>query len=405
MSSERPRREQRALTQWPALESETLIWSTRPGFGPMATAMIGTEKYEAAVRPAIADRIPDLGRDVQEASEEATRELSRFDAERGAEIAGFAPILLRSEAASSSQIENLTASARAIFSAEYGARAGSNAEQIAANTNALSGALMDSGPIGSQSIREVHRVLMELQSRHPAGAFRNEQVWIGSRSDSPVGAEYVPPHHSRVEGLIEDLSQFIQRRDVPTMAAVAIAHAQFETINPFTDGNGRTGRALVQSMFRQRGITRNVAVPVSAGLLTDVRRYHQALTEYRNGDVNPIVRIFAEAAFRAVDNSTQLVDDLREIRRGWDSTLTARKNSNAWRLLDILLEHPVLNSATAAELLGVAQPNIYPPLRTLVDAGIVKSKAEHGLGPFWRSDEILAAVDAFAERAGRRRPA
>ena len=94
----------------------------------------------------------------------------------------------------------------------------------------------------------------------------------------------------------------------------------------------------------------------------------------------------------------------RQLSARW-TTLTARKNSNAWRLLDILLEHPVLNSATAAELLGVAQPNIYPPLRTLVDAGIVKSKAEHGLGPFWRSDEILAAVDAFAERAGRRRPA
>ena len=63
---------------------------------------------------------------------------------------------------------------------------------------------------------------------------------------------------------------------------------------------------------------------------------------------------------------------------------------------------PVLDSATAARELGVQQPNVYPPLRALVDAGIVKSKAEHRLGPFWRSDDVLAAIDRFAERAGRR---
>lgn len=394
--------EPRGSPVWPSLTSETYSWSSRPGFGPQVTDYAGLVRYEAAVPPAIADCSPHLEPDVLTISDEATRELSRFDAEQGMEIAAFAPVLLRSEAASSSQIENLTASARAIFSAEFGARSGSNAELIAANTHALSVALRDSGPIDSRSIREIHRVLMVPQSRHPAGDFRTEQVWIGSRADSPVGAEFVPPHHSRVPELIADFSRFVQRSDVPVMAAVAIAHAQFETIHPFTDGNGRTGRAVVQAMLRHRGITRNVAVPVSAGILTDVPRYHQALTEYRSGDVNPIIRIFAEAAFRAVDNSALLVEDVRRIRTGWDSKLTARKNSNAWRLLDILVEHPVLNSVTAAAELGVMQPNIYPPLKALVDAGIVKSKAEHGLGPFWRSDEILAAVDAFAERAGRR---
>lgn len=405
MSSAEREDESRGSLSWPSLNSESYAWAPRPGFGLQATDYPGPVRYEAAVPPAIAGLTPRLESEVLTISDEATRELSRFDAERGMEIAGFAPVLLRSEAASSSQIENLTASARAIFSAELGARPGSNAELIAANTHALSAALKESGSIDAESIRGIHRVLMEPQSRHPAGVFREEQVWIGSRSDSPVGAEFVPPHHSRVPELIEDLSLFIARSDAPVMAAVAIAHAQFETIHPFTDGNGRTGRALVQAMFRHRGITRNVAIPVSAGILTDVPRYHQALTEYRSGDVNPIIRIFSEAAFRAVDNSAQLVDDLRRIRIGWDSRLTARKNSNAWRLLDILVEHPVLNSAAAAAELGVAQPNIYPPLKALVDAGIVKSKAEHGLGPFWRSDEILAAVDAFAERAGRRRPA
>lgn len=387
---------------WPPIGAETCDWVSRSSFGPRAAIHAGSVQYDASVPPTIADRTPVIDPEVAAVAEEAIRELSRFDAELGFQIAAFAPVLLRSEAASSSQIENLTASARAIFSAELGARSGSNAELIAANASALLTALRTAESISSNSIRTIHQVLMETQPRHTPGEFRDEQVWIGTRADSPVGAEFVPPHHSRVPDLIHDLMTFAERADVPAMTAIAITHAQFETIHPFTDGNGRAGRAIVQTMLRQRGITRNVAVPVSAGLLADVPRYHSALTEYRNGNVDPIIRIFAEAAFRAIDNSTQLVTDLREIRQSWNSRLTARKNSNAWKLLDILIEHPVLNSATAAEELGVAQPNIYPPLKALVDAGIASSKAEHGLGPFWRSDEILAAIDAFAARAGRR---
>lgn len=387
---------------WPAISFETHDWVSQSGFGPRATALAGNVKYDSSVPAIIADRTPSVSPDVSAVADEALRELSRFDSELGFQIAGLAPVLLRSEAASSSQIENLTASARAIFSAELGARSGSNAELIAANTNALITAINYAEQISEASIQEIHRVLLGALSRHTPGEFRNEQVWIGTRSDSPAGAEFVPPHDSRIAHLIDDLTRFAARTDVPAMASIAITHAQFETIHPFTDGNGRTGRAIVQAMLRQRGITRNVAVPVSAGLLVDVPRYHSALTEYRNGNLDPIIRIFAYAAFRAVDNSTQLVADLRRIRERWNSVLTARKNSNAWKLLDILIGRPVLNSAGAAEELRVAQPNVYPPLKALVDAGIAKSKAEHGLGPFWRSDEVLQAIDAFADRAGRR---
>lgn len=402
MSSDNLEPTQHGAPAWPPISFETCDWISQSSFGPRATIHAGTVQYDSSVPSTIAERTPPVDPDVAVVAEEALRELSRFDTAMGFQIAELAPVLLRSEAASSSQIENLTASARAIFSAELGARSGSNAELIAANTNALITALKGADSLSGSSIQNIHQVLMGPQSRHTPGEFRNEQVWIGTRSDSPIGAEFVPPQHSRITDLIEDLARFAIRAEIPTMTAIAITHAQFETIHPFTDGNGRTGRAIVQAMLRRRGITRNVAVPVSAGLLADVPKYHRALTEYRQGNINPIVRIFAEAAFRAVDNSTLLVADLRRIRENWSSVLTARKNSNAWRLLDILLKRPVLNSATAAEELGVAQPNIYPPLKALVDAGIAKSKAEHGLGPFWRSDEVLKAIDAFATRAGRR---
>jgi hypothetical protein len=105
---------------------------------------------------------------------------------------------------------------------------------------------------------------------------------------------------------------------------------------------------------------------------------------------------------RAVANTRTLVAELDQIRGSWNSRLTVRRSSNAWKLLDVLQRRPVLSAAAAAAELGVQQPNVYPPLTALVDAGILKSKAEHQLGPFWRSDEVLAVLDRFATRAGRR---
>lgn len=401
--SDEPFTSQPRNASWPAVAYESRDWLPTAATGRRA-AREGHARisYEASVPPLIASRTPPLIAEVAVDAEEATAELARFDAELGSRVAGFAPVLLRSEAASSSQIENLTASARAIFSAELGAKGSRNAELIAANTHSLRAALDLADRVTPDSIAAMHRALMESQPRHTPGEYRQEQVWIGARGDSPVGAEFVPPHHVRVTPLIDDLAAFATRWDVPSLTSVAIAHAQFETIHPYTDGNGRTGRALAQSMLRYRGVTRNVAVPVSAGLLADVDGYHSALTAYRMGDPNPIVRAFASAAFRAVTNSRELVSDIDEIRSSWNSRLTVRRDSNAWRLLDIFARRPVLDSASAAAELGIAQPNVYPPLQALVDAGIVRSKAEHQLGPFWQSEEILHAIDAFAERAGRR---
>ncbi|WP_137844221.1 Fic family protein [Microbacterium sp. 2FI] len=389
-------------TTWPALEWEDQTWfpSTALAVGH-GLEDYGT-RYRSAIPARIAQLIPDPMPKAASSADVAARELSRLDAELGGRVASFAPLLLRSEAASSSQIENITASARAIFSAELGAKTSRNAELVTANTRAMTAAIELADVVTPDAIARMHEVLMSGQPRHTPGRWRDEAVWIGTRSDSPVGAEFVAPHHSRIEELLDDVTAFAKRSDVAPLVSVAVAHAQFETIHPFSDGNGRTGRALAQALLRHRGVTRNVAVPVSAGLLADVEGYHRALTAYRDGDVSPIVTAFADAALRAVGNTRALVADLDQIRAGWNDRLTVRRSSNAWKLLDVFLRRPVLNSAAAAAELGVKQPNVYPPLTALVEAGIVKSKAEHQLGPFWRSDEVLAALDQFARRAGRR---
>jgi len=391
-------------SRWPAIGLEERSWvpSARATWGASAESPAGSGRYRAAVVPTIAGLAPEPGPTIREAADEAERELTRFDAELGSRVGAFAPVLLRSEAASSSQIENLSASARAIFSAELGGGTSRNADEIAANTKSMQAAIELADDLSAPSIQRMHAVLMARQPHHTPGHWREEAVCIGTRSDSPIGASYVAPGHEHVAALIEDLVGFAADPTITPLVSVAIAHAQFETIHPFSDGNGRTGRALAQAMLRHRGVTRNVAIPVSAGLLADVDGYHRALDAYRAGDVDPIVSAFAAASLRAVRNARELVNDIDAIRSSWNERLTVRRSSNAWKLLDVLARRPVLNSAAAAEELGVQQPNVYPPLKALVDAGIAKSKNEHQRGPFWRSDEILAAIDAFAARAGRR---
>lgn len=123
----------------------------------------------------------------------------------------------------------------------------------------------------------MHLALLGAHDPHSAGRWRDEAVWIGRSSRSPIGAEYVAPHQSRVIHAIDDLIAYINREDIPVLEQAAIAHAQFETIHPFTDGNGRTGRALIHSMLKAKGLTRNVTVPVSSGWLGQPDVYYRAL--------------------------------------------------------------------------------------------------------------------------------
>jgi Fic family protein len=395
----------RQTVQWPAIgyENQTWVATPRASYGPAATRHNRLETtYESAVPENIAHLTPQLDSETLTEAEAATVELSRFDAELGTRVSAFAPVLLRSEAASSSQIENLTASARSVLTAELGAKTGANAMLIAANTNAMRSAIELADALSPNGIRELHGVLMASQPLHTPGQWRTEPVWIGTSGESPHGATFVAPAMDRVPNLIEDLVRFSTRDDIPALVQVAIAHAQFETIHPFSDGNGRTGRALAQSMLRRRGVTRNVAVPVSAGLLGNIPKYHDALTAFREGDVAPIVRAFSEASERAVVNARRLVTDIDNIRNSWTSTVRARSDSGVWPLLDLVARRPVLDAVTIGRELGISNTNAYPLLKTLSEQGILRKKSEHESGVFWRNDEVLNAIDQFAARAGRR---
>lgn len=358
--------------------------------------------YQAAVVPNIAELHLILPSEVAAMAEDAAVEISRFDTQMGGEIAPFSSILLRSESAASSQIENLTASARAIAEAELGSSGRQNAEQIVANTRAMDAALALADRLDAEAILTMHRALMEGSAPAIAGRWRTEQVWVGGTSLGPHGAMFVPPHHTRVEPAIANLVAFMHREDLPVLSQAAVAHAQFETIHPLPDGNGRTGRALLHAMLRNKGLTRTVTVPISAGLLTDTQAYFDALETYRAGDPSPMVRNVAEAALSALVNGRELVEELRAIRAGWNERISARGDSAVWRVAGLLLRHPVINARLVAGELAIATRNAYRYIEPLEEAGVLTALTDKKRNRAWGSDQVLIALDAFAARAGRR---
>jgi Fic family protein len=201
---------------------------------------------------------------------------------------------------------------------------------------------------------------------------------------------------------LDDLITFVQRVDLPVLVHIAIAHAQFETIHPFNDGNGRIGRTLVHAMLRHSGVTRTLTVPVSAGLLTDTSAYFRALTDYREGFPETIIRQFINASFRAIGNGRQLVDDLETVYEGWSERLTSRRGSAARRLLPHLLNQPAVNVAYAEAVTGVALSAAQRAVEQLEEAGIVKRAGGGRRNRAWIAQDVIDALDAFAERVGRR---
>jgi Fic family protein len=387
---------------WSALTYERRPWKIPDGISRTERRKLSTI-YTAAIVPEIAhvDRVP-LSGEAEAVVAEASAEIARFDAEVGADIAPFSAILLRTESAASSKIENLTASAKAIALAELGDPSRRNAAVIVANTYAMQAALALADHLDETAILQMHSALLEPTHPEWCGHWRDEQVWIGGSNAGPFGALYVAPHHEHVPGLMRDLVRFLDRNDLPPLTQAAVAHAQFETIHPFADGNGRVGRALIHALLRGKGLTRQVTVPVSAGLLVDTDGYFMALGEYRLGDPAPLVHRLADASFAAIANGRELVRELHEIRDSWREQVKARRGATAWSVADLLLRQPVVDSALIQQELGVPAMTANRAIEALVDGRILTKVSGNYRDRKWAANAVLTALDAFAARAGRR---
>lgn len=370
-------------------------------------ARVPVEPYSAAVTASIAGWTPSISSAESADVEDATRQLVSFDehAQRvlGPDNPALGPmtaILLRTESASSSQIEQLTTSAKQLALAELDEGDKANAVTVVGNVRAMEAALQLAGEISQESILAMHEALMVHQRGFApidAGRFRLEQVWIGAGEAGPRVAEFVAPHHDRIPGAIEDLVELIGRQDIPVLIQVAVAHAQFETIHPFPDGNGRTGRALAQSILRNKGLVASTAVPISAGLLVDVDRYFTALGAFRDGDAGPIVREFARASRFAAVSGTKLVDDLvAQLDASRAKMQGLRADAAAWKVLPALVGQPAVNTAYLVETLGLGEMAALRAVDALTERGVLTETTGKARGRAWQHRGIFDVLDAYA---------
>ena len=395
-----------------AVSYETFDWKPQaPAMHSRAEVLRQTGPYDATVTAPILDWNPRIPGDVSADVEDATRELVTFDkhakSRLGTDNPALGPmtaILLRTESASSSQIEQLTTSAKQLALAEIDEGDKANALTVIGNVRAMEAALRLSDHISEDSILAMHKALMLHQPgfEEDAGRYRSEQVWIGPGEAGPRLAEFVAPHHDRIPGAIADLVDFAKRQDISVLVQVAVAHAQFETIHPFPDGNGRTGRALAQSILRNKGLVGSTAVPISAGLLVDTERYFAALTAFRSGDAEPIVSEFASASRIAATTGTQLVDDLvGQLDDSRQKLKGLRSDAAAWRILPALVGQPAVNTKYLMSNLGLGEMGALRALDTLTDRGVLTESTGKSRNRVWQHRGILDVLDGYAEKIRR----
>ena len=389
---------------WPGITYETCAWERDPddlALVPKSRRRKILPTYEAAVPASIAALPVEIPEQLARRIAEVEVSLARFDQAQAARDWPLPALLLRSESSSSSQIERLTSSVRNVALAELSSKAPSNALIIAGNVAAMREALGQSGDIGIDSICAIHDVLMRGTREEPG--LRKEQVWIGGSPYSPHGATFVPPHADLVRPCLEDLVAFGAREDISPIAKAAIFHAQFETIHPFTDGNGRTGRALLHRILARDEVLLHAMLPVSAGLLHDVERYMGALDTYHDGAVEPMIECLADALELAAVIGSRIASDVDEVLGGWASANTDRSGSASHRLPALLVEQPVVDVAFVASRLGITDRAARNLVETACERGILAKMGNAKRGAFYQASDLIAVLEEASSLEGIRR--
>jgi Fic family protein len=267
-----------------------------------------------------------------------------------------------------------------------------------------------------EHVLALHRALLPGQPQHHG--LRTVQNWLGGSARHPLDADFVPPDHEAVPALMADLVDYVNGASHAPLVQAALVHAQFETIHPFTDGNGRVGRALIHTVMARRGLTSSAVLPISLVLATLRDGYVDGLTAYRHdGDpagpeslrrVRDWIATFTDAAVAAVGQSIMLVEEIEQLRLQWAEQLhshragqgmreTPRADSATARLLMMLPEAPVVTATTLIRILNVSHPAASAALDELRQAGILQTRKIERNTTAYLATEILDLI-TLAER-------
>jgi Fic family protein len=359
-------------------------------------------RYRAFVPDPIADFDPELPGAATAAVAGAEAALASLAASAALPaLEALATPLLRAEALGSSHIEGLRISNKRLAITAHDPRAGDDtALSVLGNVRAMERAISigaGNEPLKVGDVLELHRTLLEgtLQARL-GGRVREEQNWIGGRSFSPRDAVFIPPPETEVLGLLEDLIAYCNRVDLPVVAQAAIAHAQFETIHPFADGNGRAGRCLIHVILARRGLG-HVLPPVSVALATNADRYVAGLTDFRAGRIADWVGSFATAVESSARAASALAERLAStVAELLERAGHPRRGSVARRIVESLAIRPILSAESVANAEGVTPTSARRALNSLTEAGVLQpTQVGRRRGREWACDDLFDLLDEF----------
>jgi Fic family protein len=356
--------------------------------------------YELFVPDHIAEREFVLDREAVAAVAATTEALAHLS-DTGSNLTNpgaVADNLLRCESAASSRIEGIVLSYKRLARAAYARASGrpneNRANEVLGNVQAMEQGLelgAAAEPFTVANIQNIHRTLLRFTyDSEISGVIRTQQNWIGGNNYHPLAARYVGPPPEHVPALLEDLCVFIARTDLAPMTQAAIAHAQFETIHPFADGNGRTGRVLIHMILRRRDAIERCVPPISLVLAGEPDNYFDGLGAYRSGNVSSWCAQFAQATVRAASEAERLATSIEELQASWLERLAEPSKDAALRqLVSVLPAHPVIDVPTAQEFTGESDLTVQDAIAQLQDAGILKK-----WGRAWECRECFALLQA-----------
>ncbi|MCZ3388038.1 MAG: Fic family protein, partial [Actinomycetia bacterium] len=357
--------------------------------------------YDAFVPDPIAGFAEPLGSETAAAVSDAEMAIHSLNSRARPALAPLARLLLRTESIASSKVEGLQVDARDLARAEArietGGKAGPTAKEILANVDAMELAVDEASTTSGVTIDEIiaiHRALMAgAPNSQVAGVVRTQQTWIGGNDYNPCGAAFVCPPNGHVRRLLTDLCAAVVEDGLPPLVQAALVHAQFETIHPFLDGNGRTGRALVHVVLRRRGLTPAYVPPISVILAMNRSRYITGLTRFRDGDVDGWLTGFAVAAAQAAGLAEAYLASVEQLQARWReqlrSAIDTRSDAAVWRVIDALPAHPVITLPVAVAATERTKAVVNQALGQLERAGVLIRLSQGERNRTWEASGLL----------------
>jgi Fic family protein len=365
--------------------------------------------YDVFVPEGLVGYAEPIGAEVAGVVSDAEAAVQALNARAYPALAPLARLLLRTESIASSKVEGMQIGSRDLARAEArletGGKASPSAQEVLANIDAMELAVEEAAIVGGMSVESITRIHTALMAgapnAHVAGRIRTEQNWIGGNNYNPCEADFVPPPPAEVPRLLDDLCTFGAEQHLPPLVQAGLMHAQFETIHPFMDGNGRTGRALIHVVLRRRGLAPAYVPPISVVLAADRSRYIRGLTAFRNGDIDGWLLEFAAATARAASLAAGYLDAVEDVQESWRSRTRSRVNPRsdaaAWRVIDVLPAHPVITLPVAVTATGRSKAVVNQALAQLEDAGVLLRLPGGQRNRAWEAAgllDLLAGLDS-----------